>query len=68
MFVYKFEKSEAHIFEDNQLPLLARISQSKDDYQWTSPIDLHDDKLEIAFIEKVYCLMRCSAGSTCNAK
>lgn len=52
MFVYKFEKSEAHIFENNQLPLLARISQSKDDYQWTSPIDLHDDKLEIAFIEK----------------
>lgn len=52
MFVYKFESRENHIFEDNQLPFLARISLSKDDYQWTSPTDVHNDKLEIAFIEK----------------
>ncbi len=51
MFVYKFETSQDHIFEDNQLPFLARISLSKDDYEWTSPIDVHNDRLEIAFIE-----------------
>lgn len=52
MFRYKFYQAEEHIFEDNQLPFLAHISLSKDDYQWNSPIDVHNGSVEIVYIEK----------------
>jgi AraC-type DNA-binding domain-containing proteins len=52
MFVYKFDHAKDSVFEDGKLPFLARISLSQDDYQWASPTDVHNDKLEIAYIEK----------------
>ena len=52
MFCIKNEDRNKNIFNDNALPYVTRISLSNDNYKWNSPTQVHEDCLEIAFIEE----------------
>lgn len=52
MFCIKNEERNKNIFCDDNLPYVTRISMSYDNYKWNSPLQVHDDCLEIAFIEE----------------
>lgn len=52
MFCIKNEERNRNIFGDSNLPYVTRISMSYDNYKWNSPLQVHEDCLEIAFIEE----------------
>lgn len=52
MLRYKFEEENPNIFQDCSLPAVTWFANSHDDFRWHSPIQVHEDCLEIAYIEK----------------
>lgn len=52
MLLYQFEDSKSDAFTNHSLPFVTWFSISHDDFRWDSPIQVHDDCLEIAYIEK----------------
>lgn len=52
MFCYTYSNNEKHFFQDSTMPELLRISCSHDRFGWNYPFHLHEDRLEIAYIEK----------------
>lgn len=52
MFCYTYSNDKKQYFQDSTMPEVLRISCSHDQFGWNYPYHLHDDRLEIAYIEK----------------
>ena len=52
MFLYRYRSQDGvPFFVNDQLPQLLRLSMSHDDYQWNYPYHVHNDRIELAYIE-----------------